>query len=179
MDERMILALVFGVLLTTGGAVLLFLTFKVGWKYMVQEKRCTAKITGVVKKYGMSSGGVSAAIVFFEVDGKTYKARSWTPLWETTKTAATPFSQPSQTYEEEGNTGKFTFTQNSFVQIKTDPTRRKYPKGTVLDVWYDPKDPKLCYAERYADKKALFWLFLLGAVIVFATDILIMVSLLL
>ena len=178
MAERMIPALVFGVLLTIGGAVLLFLAFKVGWKYMVQEKRCTAKTTGVVRKYGVSSGGISAAIVFFEVDGKTYKARSWTPLGETSKTVVTPFSQPSQTYKEEENTSEFTFTQNSFVQIKVDPTRRKHPKGTILDVWYDPKNPKLCYAERYANKKAFFWIFLLGAVIVFAVDILVMVILL-
>ena len=174
----MILALVFGVLLTIGGVVLLFLAFKIGWKYMVQEKRCTAKTTGVVRKYGASSGGVSATIVFFEVDGKTYKARSWTPLGETTKTTATPFSQPSQTYKEEENIGKFTFTQNSFVQIKVDSTRRKHPKGTVLEVWYDPKNPKLCYTERYANKKAFFWIFLLGAVIVFAMDILVMIILL-
>ena len=173
----MIADLVFGVYLTIGGVVLLFLAFKIGWKYMVQEKRCTAKTTGVVRKYGVSSGGVSAAIVFFEVDGKKYKARSWTPLWETSKTVVTPSSQPSQTYKEEGNTGKFTITQNPFIQIEVDPTRRKYPKGTVLDVWYDPKNPKLCYAERYANKKALFWMLLLGAVFVFAADLIIVILL--
>ena len=177
MDEITIMSWIFGSLLTIGAAVLFFLAYKIGWKYMVQEKRCRAKTVGIVKKYGASSAGVSAAIVFFEVDGKTYKARAWTPTWQVTKTTVTPGSKPTQTYEEDGDSGNFTFTQNSFLRIEKDPMRQKHPLGEKLEVWYDPQNPKLCYAEKYANKKIFFWMFLIGGLVCLAIDILTLVML--
>ena len=49
MTDMEIIKLVFGTLLSLGAVVLFFLSFKLFYKYLIQEKRCTSKVTGVVK----------------------------------------------------------------------------------------------------------------------------------
>ena len=51
MDEMEIIKLVFGILLSLGAITLLLIAFKVFYKYLVQEKKCTAKVEGIIRKY--------------------------------------------------------------------------------------------------------------------------------
>ena len=48
MSETQIIKLVFGIFLSVGSAVLLLIAFKLYYKYLIQEKKCTAKTVGTV-----------------------------------------------------------------------------------------------------------------------------------
>ena len=52
-----------------------------------------------------------------------------------------------------------------------------YPVGTEMDVFYDPKKPRLAYASRYCDKKWVFYLMLFSGLAILIVDILILVLL--
>lgn len=52
MTDIEIIKLVFGILLGIGGLVLVVLAFLIGYKYLVQESRCTARIRGTVIQVG-------------------------------------------------------------------------------------------------------------------------------
>ena len=51
MTDIEIIKLVFGILLGIGGLVLVVLAFLIGYKYLLQESRCTARIRGTVIRY--------------------------------------------------------------------------------------------------------------------------------
>ena len=78
MDETQILKLVSGIFLSLGTAVLLLIAFKLYYKYLIQEKKCTAKTVGTVIRYTLATCGgenspVCLPIVAYTVNGKTYK----------------------------------------------------------------------------------------------------------
>ncbi|WP_408632280.1 DUF3592 domain-containing protein [Muricomes intestini] len=46
-----------------------------------------------------------------------------------------------------------------------------FPKGSTIDVFYNPNKPKLAYVLRYCNAKWTFWLFLFGAILCFSIAI--------
>ena len=78
MSETQIIKLVFSIFLSVGSVVLLLIAFKLHYKYLVQEKKCTAKTVGTVVRYTWATrGGVKSPVclpvVAYTVNGKTYK----------------------------------------------------------------------------------------------------------
>lgn len=51
--------LLIGLVLSLISVLLFFLAYKLGWKYMIQEKRCTEKTTGQVVGYSVFRQGDS------------------------------------------------------------------------------------------------------------------------
>ena len=78
MEGIQIIKIVFGILLSLGAIVLFLIAFKSFYKYLIQEKKCTNKIKGIVKKYTLASrggenSGVHLPVVFYTINGKEYK----------------------------------------------------------------------------------------------------------
>ena len=77
MSEIQITKLVFGIFLSVGSAVLLLIAFKLYYKYLIQEKKCTAKTVGTVVRYTLATRGgenppVCLPVIAYTVNGKTY-----------------------------------------------------------------------------------------------------------
>ena len=78
MSETQTIKFVFGIFLSVGSAVLLLIAFKLYYKYLMQEKKCTAKAVGTVVRYTWATRGgenspVCLPVVAYTVNGKTYK----------------------------------------------------------------------------------------------------------
>ena len=57
---------------------LYIIAFTIFYKYFVQEKKCTSRVIGKVKRYTLATRGgenspVCLPVVYYEVDGKIYK----------------------------------------------------------------------------------------------------------
>ena len=77
MSETLIIEITFGILLSIGSFVLFILAFKLFYKYIIQEKRCTSKVKGIIKKYtlatrGGENSGIHLPVVHYIVNGKEY-----------------------------------------------------------------------------------------------------------
>ena len=180
MKETMIIKIIFGSFLSIGGFVLMLLSFKLYYKYLIQEKRCTRKTKGVVKKYtlgsrGTENSGIHLPIVYYHVNNKEYKVVGPEYKWYTSTLKSSPFRKNEMSYEEKGN-GNFTIerSNNSFLGIKRNPMSELYPLNTEIDVYYDPSNPKLSYVLRYCNKKWIFYLMFFSSIIIWIIDLLIL-----
>lgn len=163
MDEILVTKIIFGILLTVGSLVLFLLSYLLFYKYIVQEKRCTAKTKGVVRKYtlayrGGENSGVHLPIVYYNVDGKEYKVVGPEYKGYVIVTKKSPENKNEEAYKEENQVLHINRCANSFVEVRTHLMAHIYPVGMELDVFYDPKKPKLAYVLRYCNKKWAFYL---------------------
>ena len=182
MSEVQLAQIIFGILLLIGGMVLLFLSFKLFYKYLIQEKRCTNKTKGIIKKYtfathGGENSGVRLPIVFYNVNGKEYKVvgPEYRDYKITTKTTVT--NNNNFDYKEDNQSLIINQNINSFVGIYKNPIEKLYPINSEIDVYYNPKNPQLAYVLRYCNKKWQFWLTFSGGIIVLIIDFLILLFL--
>ena len=123
MSEIEEIKLVFGILLSIGGAVLLCVSMVLS-KYVDMDKKCKGKTTGIVRGYSQigSNGGVRLPKVEYKVDGKQYfvvgpqyKATVVTSIW-------TPNSVNDMTYyEDENHVLHVKRELNSHVKISFNP----------------------------------------------------------
>ncbi len=176
MSEIQIIKLIFGILLSLGTITLILVSFKLFYKYLIQEKKCTCKTTGVVRRYtvvsyGGQNTGVHLPVVFYTINGKEYKVVG--PEYKMYKsiTIRTPFSQKTATYTEKDQVLTITQTSNSNAFIHRNPLEQSYPIGTVIDVYYDPQNPKLAYVLKYCNKKWAFWLTFIMGILTFIFDL--------
>lgn len=101
MNEMEIIKIIFGIFLSIGGGVLIFLAFKIYYKYLIMEKRCVSKTKGIVKKYTLVNyGGVHLPIVYYEVNGQEYKVKGPEYKFVISKSVSTPFSKNAMEYKE-------------------------------------------------------------------------------
>ncbi len=182
MSEILITKIVFGILLSIGMLVLFVLAFKLFYKYLIQEKRCTSKIKGTIKKYTLASrggenSGVHLPIVFYNVNGKEYKVVGPEYKAYITISKSSPFSKNKMEYKENNQVLKINRTSNSFVGIYKNPIEELYPINTEIDVYYDPNNPKLSYVLRYCNKKWLFYLTFCSALLILVIDLLMLLVL--
>lgn len=75
MSETQIIKLVFGIFLSLGSAILLLIAFKLYDKYLVQEKKWTAKTVEMVVRYTLVTCGgenspVCLPVVVYAVNEK-------------------------------------------------------------------------------------------------------------
>lgn len=149
--------------------VLWIVAFKLGWKYLVQEKRCTAKTKGTVVRYTYYTvgEGVCLPIVEYYVHNKPYRVRG--PEFRSYKIKnLTDFAQGmtehQYRYNPESDGFEQTVKSNPFFKVVLNPMAKMFPKNLEVDVYYDPKNPKLAYVIRYCNRKFMFWIpFLCGA----------------
>lgn len=163
----------FGIYLTVFGAVLMFLAFAVFYKYLIMEKRCSAKVKGVVKGYRcVSDNGIALPVVYYTVNNQEYKVVGPEYSWYVTKSITTPFSKNTMSYEEKPN-GVFVVnrTSNSFFGVQQNPIAELYPINTELDVFYDPNKPKLAYVLRCPKRKWMFYLTFFSAIFVWIMNL--------
>ena len=64
---------------------------------------------------------------------------------------------------------------NSLVSVRENPMAKLYPKGSEIDVFYDPMNPKLAYVLRYCDLKWTFWLTFISGIVCLLINVLILV----
>ena len=179
MDEITVIKIVFGILLSIGAFVLLLLAYFLFYKYIVQEKRCTAKAKGIVKKYtlgtrGGENSGVHLPIVYYNVDGKEYKAIGPEYKSYVIITKSGPLNDNQEAFKEENQVLTINRRANAFANVRTHIMAHIYPAGTELDVFYDPQKPGLAYVSRYCNKKGAFYLMLFSGLAILIVDILIL-----
>ncbi len=180
MNELVLLKIIFGILLLIGGTVLLFLAFKLFYKYLIQEKRCTAKTKGIVKKYAISGTetGVHLPIVYYSVNNQEYKVKGPEFKAYIDKKITTPFTENNTSYKITDDQ-KLIVNQkiNSFVGVYKNPLQELYPIDSEIDVYYDPNNPKLSYVLRYCNRKYTFWLTFLSGIGALLFDFLMLILL--
>ena len=182
MSEIQIIKLVFGIFLSVGSAVLLLIAFKLYYKYLVQEKKCTAKTIGTVVRYTWATRGgenspVCLPVVAYTVNGKTYKVVG--PEYKSYKivTKSTPWSENHYSCCEKNQVLYINRSMNSMFGFSRNPMAELYPKQSTVDVYYCPENPKLAYVLRYCNKKWAFWLTFLSTCAVLVTDLLTLIVL--
>lgn len=165
-------------MLSLGTIILFFIAFKFFYKYLIQEKKCTSKVKGIIKRYTLFSYGgenspICLPVVFYEVNNKEYKVVG--PEYKAYKiiTKSLP-SHSNMEYKEEKQVLTISRIANSFVDIVKNPLVELYPVGSEIDVYYNPDNPKLAYVLRYCNKKWEFWLTFFGGVLVLVLDIIIL-----
>lgn len=182
MSDILVIKITFGTLLTLGGVVLLFLAFKLYYKYLIQEERCTSKVKGTVKRYticslGGEDSGVHLPVVYYVVNGKEYKVIGPEYKNYVTKTKSSPFEDNSMKYKEDNQTLEVIRTSNAFLNVYVNPISKLYPINSEIDVYYDPNNPKLSYVLRYCNRKWIFWLVLGAGILVLIADLLMLLML--
>ncbi len=183
MNDIMVIKIVFGILLAIGGTVLLFIAFKVYYKYLVLQKKCTERTEGIVKKYTMVSYGgensnIHLPIVQYMVDGKKYKVvgPEYKVYITLTKESLNEKNEMEHT-EKDNQIMMVNRKENAFISIKENPIKKMYPIDSTVDVYYDPQNPKLSYVLRYCNKKWAFYLTFISGICVWVLDVLIQVLL--
>lgn len=173
MSEIEEIKLVFGILLSFGGAVLLCVSMVLS-KYVHMDKKCKGKTTGIVRGYSQigSNGGVRLPKVEYQVDGKQYfvvgpqyKATVVTSIW-------TPNSVNDMTYyEDENHVLHVKRNLNSYIKISYNPMRDMFPVGSELPVFYNENRPKVAYVLRFCNKSSAFWLTFICGIGIFLMDV--------
>ena len=177
MKDVFVIKLIFGIMLTFGGYLLLFLAFKLYYKYLIQEKRCTSKTEGIIKKYtlfsrGGENSGVNLPVVYYTVDGKEYKVVGPEYKKYITITKSSPLLENElQNVKEDNQTLIIKRKINSIISVSENPIKELYPINSKVDVYYNPNNPKLAYVLRYCDRKNLFYILLISAIVVLILDI--------
>ena len=182
MDEIQTIKVVFGIFLSVGAAVLFLIAFKVCYKYLIQEKKCTAKTTGTVVRYTTAArGGDGAAVclpvVSYEVGGKIYKAVGPQYKGYVTTSKSTPWSENNYGCYEKNQVLHIDRSVNSMFGYSRNPMEQLYPVHSNIDVYYCPENPKLSYVLRYCNNKWEFWLTFLSACAVLIIDLLMLLIL--
>lgn len=171
MSDIQIIKLVFGILLSIGTLVLCLLTYFLGWKkWYVSKKACTQKVEGTVVGYTLANrskkGSIHLPIVQYMVEGKKYKVVGPKYKWIVEKgKSSVSASNQTEVFDPYETVLNLSILNNSLVRVHTNPFEQLFPKGSVLDVYYDPNHPKKAYVLRYVSEKFKFYL-LLGATIV-------------
>lgn len=151
----------FGTFLAIAGFVVVFLAFKLFYKYVIQEERCSSKTKGIVKKYTFASrgDGIHLPVVYYQVNGAEYTVVGPEYKFYIVKTKRSVATTENKTSFEETDDQKLIVTHhvNSFISIYRNPMRELYPIDSEIDVYYDPNNPKLSYVLRYCDRKFWFW----------------------
>lgn len=141
-------------------AVALFIVaYALGYRSMIKGKCCTAKTTGVVERYSIARYNyVSLPVVKYSVEGKEYSVVGPTFKGGIRFTKSSPLNpvvneQKSNLVSREELPDVIVLyrTQNSIANttIAVSPLLELYPVGSTADVYYDPKEPKRAYVQRY------------------------------
>lgn len=142
MEDKQIGLLMFGIL---GGLGFILLLIGIFLKRRKENRldRCTRKTTGEVIGFTIPGNGAALPIVQYEVGDSSYKGKliyRWTVIKRSTLTKKTEILSD----DIFGHT--LSIKTNS--RLSTNALDSVLPKGTVLDVYYNPRQPKENYIQR-------------------------------
>ena len=182
MQDTEIIKIIFGIMLSVYSITLYIIAFTLFYKYLVQEKKCTSKVIGKVKKYTLATRGgeyspVCLPVVYYEVDGRTYKVIGPEYKGYIIKSISSPSMENKVECNEENGKLIININKNSIIGILRNPMEKLYPIGSEVDVYYSPENPKLSYAIRYCNKKSAFYITSIVATLVLVIDILMLIML--
>lgn len=170
-----IIKLVFGILFLAGGSVLILLAFLIGYKYLIQEKRCSQVVSGTVRRYTLASrggenSGVHLPIVYYTVNGREYKVTGPQYKGYITVEKTGPARANAAVGWEDGDILQVRRSTRAMAAIRANPMEELYPLYSELPVYYDPKNPKNAYVLRYCNNKWVFWVLLVPGVVLLIAD---------
>ena len=178
MSDNTIALIIFPCILIPIGIGLIIVGFKFCYKYLVQEKRCNMIAKGYVTGYTLfgNNNGVHLPIVSYFVDGQEYKVKGPEYRYYSEKTISSPTGNNTSTYYEKNDVLHIERHVNSFLSIYSNPLAEMYPIGAEVRVFYDAKNPKLAYVERYCNRKFMFWGFFSGGTLLIAMAIITIIT---
>ena len=155
------------------------------YKQSKYKEKCNAKTTGIVTRYSfVQYNGISLPVVKFVVDGITYKVvgpkfkgsiitNNSSPL----KSVKSEYNSNINNNSDLPNTLKIQVKTNSFGHYTKNPLFNLYPIGSQANVYYNPKNPKMAYVERFVSpSKILYTIFLIVGIILLICGIYILVG---
>lgn len=136
----------------------LIVSYALGYRSTQKEKRCSVKTRGTVVKYTIAQyNGFSLPVVEYTADSNKYTVVGPHFKGGVKKHFSAPWHKITAEQESNIKKGeplpdfiKVTRKTNSFASVYTSPLMERYPVGSQVDVYYDPRKPKRAYVERYA-----------------------------
>lgn len=179
MNDIIGIKIVFGTGITLGIIIILLVAFLLYYKYLIIDKKCNKKTTGIVKHYTFATrGGENSSIflpvVHYTVDNKEYKVVG--PEYKGYKiiNITSPLSDNRVIECKEDENGYLIIkrTNNSVIKFSKNPIEELYPIGTELDVYYCETNPKISFVLRnIGNNKLKFWLCFLSAIFMMIIDV--------
>lgn len=179
MEQALLIKLIFGVLLSVGGGILILIAYFCCYKYLCQERKCTEVTLGTIKGYtlasrGGESSGIHLPIVHYNVNGKKYKVVGPEYKGVITKEKIGLTNNNKIDAQENEQNINIKRVSNSVIRIRRNPMRELYPLHSEIEVFYCPEKPKLAYVLRYCNRKVYFWILFLSGIICLIIDLLIL-----
>ena len=112
-------------------------------------------------------------VVYYEVDGKTYKVIGPEYKDYIIKSTSSPTVENNVECHEENRRLIININKNSIIGILKNPMEKLYPVESEVEVYYSLENPKLSYAIRYCNKKSAFYIISIAVALVLIIDILI------
>lgn len=110
-----------------------------------QNRRCVRQTEGSVVRYGFPGDGRMYPVIEYFADGTCYKTRKKFRGIKTKRISGFPIPAAPEAYEDE----------KGWLHVKTGPVsdlhklaQQLWPVGSKMTVYYDPDNPKRCYADR-------------------------------
>ena len=150
MDVRMLLTLIFGSVIF----IFLIVAYFLYRRDQKIKNYSTEKTKGEVVQYSWQSS--RAPVVEYIVDGIAYKKALY---YSYVSHFSTLFSSPKVSAKDNLLDTKLLLRGNAMVSLNT-LMHDNFPLGTEMMVYYNPKQPKLAYVERYAPN--YLWRIFLG-----------------
>lgn len=145
---------------------MIFMGCKLGWKYMIQKKRCRQKTDGIVVGYAKrirsdENSQIRLPLVEYSVNGVQYRIVGPEYKAYVTKTVSAAKKKGAEhkyTTDVYRQTFREIICRGSFVTVVGNPMETLFPQGSRIPVYYDPERPKLAYVLRYCNCRYIFWL---------------------
>lgn len=146
--------------LSAGTAVLLLIAFELYCKYLMQEKKCTAK--SVMRHTTAAREGENSAVCMPVVsciaNEKTYKVTGSGYKGYKIVTKSTPWNENSDGCCKKNQVLYINRSTSAMLGFYRNPMKKPYSKQSTAYVWCCPKNPKLTHVLRLCDKKWVLWL---------------------
>lgn len=144
------------------------------------KEKCTSKTIGTVIRYSyVQYSGINLPVVKYEVNGITYKVVGPKFKAGIITSSSSPFHKPETEYrtniDKKDNLPevlRLSTKNNSLVHYTKNPLSELYPIGSSANVYYNPKNPKMAYVERWIQpSKILYILILIVGLILLAIGV--------
>lgn len=134
------------------------------------RNKSTENVLGTIVSY--SYNGTKAPVVEYFVNGKKYKNIL---RYSYVSRVSTPFNSIDTSAKDNVLHTKLRLKENSMLSINTI-MEENFPLGSQMEVYYNPRKPKLSYIQRYAPSY-LWILFLIVAILTILSTILLFLTL--
>lgn len=145
------------------------------WFFLYYRKKhytelCSVKTTGTIVRYSaVRYNDVRLPVVEYTANGHTYTVVGPKFSATVTKSFSSPFHRVKSditsnltTWENLPDVLKLNLRQNSIASLTESPLLELYPIGSQVDVFYNPRKPKMAYVQRFPrPQKVLYTIVLL------------------